>query len=180
MDTSVERARAGLGGAKTRHGLTRAKLRELQPGARAYKVSDGGSALYVVVSPSGSRSFRCDHRLGGRRETLTIGRHEPVARHAQRSHLAYGMDGRVRESSKGLGRCLSNGQQPIRPKRKSSASRLGNQGRTGRGRATCMGAVPTSAAARSSTAGPMTKQQRTPNCWFASGQLAGPINRLTQ
>jgi hypothetical protein len=48
--------------------------------------------LYVVVSPSGNRSFRYDHRLNGRRETLTIGRHEPVARHVHRSHLAYGMD----------------------------------------------------------------------------------------
>jgi hypothetical protein len=54
--------------------------------------SDGGNGLYGVVSPSGSKSFRYDYRLGGRRETLTIGRHEPAARHAQRSHLAYGMD----------------------------------------------------------------------------------------
>lgn len=91
MDTSVDRASAGLPGAKTRHGLTEAKLRELQPGDRAYKVSDGGNGLYVVVSPSGTRSFRHDYRLGGRRETLTIGRHEPVARHAQRSHLSYGV-----------------------------------------------------------------------------------------
>lgn len=82
MDTSVDRVIAGLAGAKTRHGLTEAKLRELQPGERAYKVSDGGNGLYVVVSPSGSRSFRYDYRLGGRRETLTIGRHEPVPRHA--------------------------------------------------------------------------------------------------
>ena len=29
MDTSVDRARVGLAGAKTRHGLTEAKLREL-------------------------------------------------------------------------------------------------------------------------------------------------------
>jgi hypothetical protein len=28
-------------------------------------------------------SCRYDYRLGGRRETLTIGRHEPVARLAQ-------------------------------------------------------------------------------------------------
>jgi hypothetical protein len=98
MDTSVDRARVGLASAKTRHGLTEAKLRELVPGERAYKVSDGGNGLYVVVSPSGSRSFRYDYRLGGRSETLTIGRHEPVARHAQRSHLAYGMDVTLEEA----------------------------------------------------------------------------------
>ena len=85
MDISMERARVGLASAKARHGLTETKLRELQPGERAYKVSDGGNGLYVVVSPSGSRSFRYDYRLSGRRETLTIGRHEPVARSSNRS-----------------------------------------------------------------------------------------------
>lgn len=87
IDTSVDRARGGPAGAKARQGLKDAKLRDLPPRERAYKVSDGGNGLCVVVSPSGSRSFRYDYRLGGRRETLTIGRHEPVARHAQRSHL---------------------------------------------------------------------------------------------
>jgi len=48
------------------------------PGERAYKVSDGGNGPYVVVSPSGSRSFRYDYRLGSQRETLTIGRHEAL------------------------------------------------------------------------------------------------------
>ena len=66
-DTLVDRARVGLASAKTRHGLTEAKLRELQLGERVYKVNDGGNGLYVVVSPSGSRSFRYDHRLNGRR-----------------------------------------------------------------------------------------------------------------
>ncbi len=119
MDTLVDRARAGLAGAKTRHGLTEAKLRELPPGERAYKVSDGGNGLYVVVSPSGSRSFRYDYRLSGRRETLTIGRHEPVARHAQRSHLAYGMDVTLEEARLLLARArvdVSSGRSPARAK----------------------------------------------------------------
>lgn len=119
MDTSVERARVGLAGAKKRHGLTEAKLRELQPDERAYKVSDGGNGLYVVVSPSGSRSFRYDYRLSGRRETLTIGRHEPVARHAQRSHLVYGMDVTLEEARLLLARArvdVSSGRSPARAK----------------------------------------------------------------
>lgn len=29
--------------------------------------------MYVSVSPAGSKSFRYDYRLNGRRETLTIG-----------------------------------------------------------------------------------------------------------
>ena len=119
MDTSVDRARVGLASAKTRHGLTEAKLRELQPGERAYKVSDGGNGLYVVVSPRGSRSFRYDYRLSGRRETLTIGRHESVARHAQRSHLAYGMDVTLEEARLLLARArvdVSSGRSPARAK----------------------------------------------------------------
>jgi integrase len=119
MDTSVERARSGPAGAKTRQGLTDAKLRDLQPRERPYKVSDGGNGLYVVVSPGGSRSFRYDYRLGGRRETLTIGRHEPVARQADRSHLAYGMDVTLEEARLLLARArvdVSSGRSPARAK----------------------------------------------------------------
>jgi integrase len=119
MDTSVEKAGLGLTKAKTRHGLTEAKLRELPPGERAYKVSDGGNGLYVVVAPSGTRSFRYDYRLSGRRETLTIGRHEPFARHAQRSHLAYGMDVTLEEARLLLARArvdVSSGRSPAQAK----------------------------------------------------------------
>lgn len=119
METSMERARVGLASAKARHGLTEAKLRELQPSERAYKVSDGGNGLYIVVTPSGSRSFRYDYRLSGRRETLTIGRHEPIARHAQRSHLAYGMDVTLEEARLLLARArvdVSSGRSPARAK----------------------------------------------------------------
>jgi integrase len=119
MDTSMERARVGPTSARARPGLTEAKLRELQPGDRAYKVSDGGNGLYVVVSPGGSRSFRYDYRLSGRRETLTIGRHQPVARHVQRSHLAYGMDVTLEEARLLLARArvdVSSGRSPARAK----------------------------------------------------------------
>jgi hypothetical protein len=119
MDTSVDRARGGPTSAKARQGLSDAKLRDLPPRERAYKVSDGGNGLYVVIAPSGSRSFRYDYRLGGRRETLTIGRHEPVARHAQRSHLAYGMDVTLEEARLLLARArvdVSSGRSPARAK----------------------------------------------------------------
>lgn len=115
MDTAVDRTRSGPAGAKARHGLTDAKLRDMPPRERAYKVSDGGNGLYVVISPSGSRSFRYPYRFGGRRETLTIGRHEPVARHAQRSHLAYGMDVTLGEARLLLARArvdVSSGRSP--------------------------------------------------------------------
>ncbi len=77
MDTSVDQARSGPAGAKARQGLTDAKLRDMPPRERAYKVSDGGNGLYVVTSAGGSKSIRYDYRLGGRRATLTIGRTWP-------------------------------------------------------------------------------------------------------
>lgn len=49
MDTSLNRARGGPTSAKVRQGLTDAKLRDLPPRERAYKVSDGGNGLYVVI-----------------------------------------------------------------------------------------------------------------------------------
>jgi hypothetical protein len=119
MDTSVDQARSGPAGAKARQGLTDAKLRDLQPRERPYKFSGGGNGLYVVVSPGGSRSFRYDYRLGGRRETLTIGRHEPVARQAARSHLAYGMDVTLEEARLLLACArvdVSSGRSPARAK----------------------------------------------------------------
>jgi integrase len=119
MDTSLEQARAARVSAKTRQGLTEAKLRELQPAERAYKVSDGGNGLYVVVSPKGSRSFRYDYRLGGRRETLTIGRHEAAARNVQRANLAYGMDVTLEEARLLLARArvdVSSGRSPAKAK----------------------------------------------------------------
>lgn len=118
-DTSVNRAHGGPTSAKARQGLTEARLRELQPRERPYKVTDGGNGLYVVVSPTGSRSFRYDYRLGRRRETLTIGRHQPLARHAQRSHLAYGMDVTLEEARLLLARArvdVSSGRSPARAK----------------------------------------------------------------
>lgn len=109
----------GRSAARPRTSLSEAKLRELQPAERAYKVSDGGNGLYVHVSPSGGRSFRYDYRLNGRRETLTIGRHEPAARQAKRSHLAYGMEVTLEEARLLLARArvdVSSGKSPARAK----------------------------------------------------------------
>ena len=56
--------------------LSDTKLRSLKPAEKPYKVADR-DGMYVTVLKSGSISFRYDHRLNGRRETLTIGRHGP-------------------------------------------------------------------------------------------------------
>ena len=55
--------------------LTDSQLKILKPREKAYKVSDA-LGLYVAVSATGSKSFRFDYRLDGKRETLTIGRYQ--------------------------------------------------------------------------------------------------------
>jgi integrase len=67
--------------ARAKISLTDTALKGLKPQAKAYKVSDG-QGMYVMVSPSGTKTFRYDYRLLGpdgtaRRETLTVGRYEP-------------------------------------------------------------------------------------------------------
>ena len=54
--------------------LTDAALKNLKAKAKAYKVTDR-DGMYVLVTPSGTVSFRLDYRLNGRRETLNIGRY---------------------------------------------------------------------------------------------------------
>ncbi len=75
--------------------LTESKLATLKKAedGKAYKVADR-DGLYVYISPSGSRAFRLDYRVNGRRETLTVGRHAYVAGQATRelNELAYGME----------------------------------------------------------------------------------------
>ncbi|MEY2170573.1 Arm DNA-binding domain-containing protein [Rhodanobacter sp. 1-6] len=64
--------------------LTDTALKALKPRDKAYKVTDA-AGLYVVVSPTGAKSFRYDYRHGVAdsdpskpgRWTLTIGRYEP-------------------------------------------------------------------------------------------------------
>ena len=55
--------------------LTDTQLRSLKPQGKAYKIADA-QGLYVAVANSGTKSFRYDYRLDGKRETLTIGRYE--------------------------------------------------------------------------------------------------------
>ena len=55
--------------------LTDTQLKNLKPREKAYKVADA-LGLYVSIAPTGSKSFRFDYRLDGKRETLTVGRYE--------------------------------------------------------------------------------------------------------
>ncbi len=44
-----------------------------------FKVADR-DGLYVAVLPTGTRAFRYDYRINGRREALAIGRYDPVSK----------------------------------------------------------------------------------------------------
>lgn len=55
--------------------LTDTKLKSLKPRQKPYKVSDR-LGLYVTVTQAGTKSFRFDYRINGKRETLTVGRYE--------------------------------------------------------------------------------------------------------
>lgn len=56
--------------------LTDTALKHLKSKTKKYKVTDR-DGMYVLVIPSGAKTFRLDYRLNGRRETLTIGRYGP-------------------------------------------------------------------------------------------------------
>lgn len=53
--------------------LTDAKLRNLKPRDKLYKVNDR-DGLYVAVTPAGSISFRYNYAIHGRQGTITFGR----------------------------------------------------------------------------------------------------------
>jgi hypothetical protein len=56
--------------------LTDSALKHMKPKPKNYMVTDR-DGMYVLVIPSGAKTFRLDYRLNGRRETLTIGRYGP-------------------------------------------------------------------------------------------------------
>src|SRR3954447_10210523 len=57
--------------------LTDAALKALRPKEKSYKVTDR-DGMYVVVSPTGTLSFRLDYRLHGRRETVVLEKYGPT------------------------------------------------------------------------------------------------------
>jgi len=56
--------------------LTDAALKHLKPKEKSYKVSDR-DGMYVLVSTTGTLSFRLDYRFNGRRETVVFGKYAP-------------------------------------------------------------------------------------------------------
>lgn len=78
--------------------LTDAKVRNLSSRLKPFKVSDFGG-LYILVNPTGSKSWRLKYRIDGKERLLVIGRYPDVslaqaraARDTARAELANGID----------------------------------------------------------------------------------------
>ena len=52
--------------------LNDTKIKALKPQEKQYRVTDR-DGLYLVVLPTGTKTFRYDYKINGRRETYTIG-----------------------------------------------------------------------------------------------------------
>ena len=78
--------------------LSDAKIRNLKPKPKTYKVADF-DGLYIAVNPSGSKLWRFKYRLGGKEKLLSIGVYPAIslaqarqARDAARAAVAAGND----------------------------------------------------------------------------------------
>jgi integrase len=101
--------------------LTDTELKKLKQTEKTYKVADR-DGMYVSVATSGTKSFRYDYRINGRRETLTIGRYDEnlsskVARGLE--ELEYGISLTLAEARMLLAdarRSVEKGESPSRAK----------------------------------------------------------------
>ena len=101
--------------------ITDTELRKLRPKEKTFKVADR-DGMYVTISTAGTKSFRYDYRLNGRRETLTIGRYDDTAgaKHPRDpNELDFGMTVSLAEARSLLTvarRCVERGESPSRTK----------------------------------------------------------------
>lgn len=97
--------------------LTERELGALTPREKLFKVSDR-DGMYVAVLPSGTKAFRFDYRLNGRRETLAIGRYDPACRQIRDLEtLEYGMGLSLREARSLLDRARREVERGVSPSR---------------------------------------------------------------
>ena len=94
--------------------LSDAKLRNLKPKEKIYKVSDSGG-LYIEVTRTGSRLWRLKYRFEGREKRLSFGAYPAVslsdareARESAKAMLAKGIDpGAAKQAEKAARRAVS-------------------------------------------------------------------------
>jgi integrase len=97
--------------------LTDRELGALAPKEKMFKVADR-DGLYVAVLPTGTRAFRYDYRLNGRRETLAIGRYDPSWKATREPEaLEFGMSLSLREARALLDRARRDVERGVSPSR---------------------------------------------------------------
>ena len=97
-------------------GLTATAIKNAKPKESAYKLTDGGG-LYLLVSVSGSRVWRYDYRLNGKRGTYSIGTYPDISLKAARE--------RHREARE----YVANGKKPLQIKQNQRANSQLNEKR---------------------------------------------------
>ncbi|TAI63410.1 site-specific integrase [Bradyrhizobium sp. Leo170] len=103
--------------------LTDRELGALAPKEKLFKVTDR-DGMYVAVLPSGTRAFRFDYRLNGRRETLAIGRYDPACKVTRDLEtLEYGMSISLREARTLLDRARRDVERGVSPSRAKAEKR---------------------------------------------------------
>lgn len=97
--------------------LTDRELGALAPKEKMFKVADR-DGLYVAVLPTGTRAFRYDYRLNGRRETLAIGRYDSACKVTRDPEaLEFGMGLSLREARTLLDRARRDLERGVSPSR---------------------------------------------------------------
>ncbi|MFN7836330.1 MAG: tyrosine-type recombinase/integrase [Burkholderiaceae bacterium] len=103
--------------------LTDRELGVLAPKEKIFKVSDR-DGLYVAVLPTGTRAFRYDYRINGRRETLAVGRYDPACKATRDPEtLEYGMSLSLREARTLLDRARRDVERGVSPSRAKAEKR---------------------------------------------------------
>lgn len=104
--------------------LTDRELGVLKPNGKAFKVSDR-DGLYVAVLKTGTRAFRYDYRINGRRETLAIGLYDPACKVTREPEaLEYGMRLSLREARTLLDRARRDVERGVSPSRAKVEKRV--------------------------------------------------------
>ena len=97
--------------------LTDRELGALAPKEKMFKVADR-DGMYVAVLPTGTKAFRYDYRINGRRETLAIGRYDPAIKQTRDPDaLEYGMGLSLREARTLLDRARLDVERGVSPSR---------------------------------------------------------------
>lgn len=72
--------------------LTALAVENAKPGAKRQYISDGGSGLFLVLQPTGAKSWACWYRAAGKQHKLTLGRYPAISLASARAMAAKALD----------------------------------------------------------------------------------------